>query len=75
VTEDEWRDLLARLDRARAGTGDPPPPRWGATTSDGTWKQRMAVLMDKRMAKRRRLKWETLKQQWIAANYERLMLR
>jgi hypothetical protein len=75
VTDDDWKDLRARLERARSGTGDPPPPRWGATTSDGTWKDRMAVLMDKHRAERRRRNWEALKQRWIAANYERLMLR
>jgi hypothetical protein len=74
VTDDEWQAMRVILERARCTGGDPPPPRWGATTSDGTWKTRMAVLMTKHIKRRRRKNWEALKQSWIAANTARRML-
>jgi hypothetical protein len=72
TTPDDWEAIRERLKQAYVGSREPPTPRWGASTSDGTWKDRMAVLMKKHMAARRRRKWEATKRRWIDANTERL---
>jgi hypothetical protein len=69
---EEWAAIRETLKQVYVGSREPPMPRWQADSSDGTWKHRMAALMNKRIAARRRKNWEALKRRWVEANYERL---
>lgn len=63
LSDEAWERIISDLRELR-GSGEPPMPKWGADTSDGTWKDRIHVLAVKRLSAARFARNTVMYERW-----------